>query len=181
MVSSEVPVILPLHPRTRQRLESLDILETLRPPFHLVEPLGYLDMLAVERSAASVATDSGGVQKEAFFFGVPCVTLRNETEWTELVALGWNCICPPSDPTVVATAVRKAIGRRGNLAPRTGTVRPRSESSIRCERVRERRHFKSTRVQACRVKTAQRLCLSHTAELVDCRRLERREVRRHER
>ena len=81
------PVVLPLHPRTRNACArhgiSLDGLT-------VVEPLGYLDMTALVASSAAVYTDSGGLQKEAYFHGVPCVTLRNETEWVETVRCGWN-------------------------------------------------------------------------------------------
>jgi UDP-GlcNAc3NAcA epimerase len=79
----------------------------------LIEPVGYLDMVQLERYAALVATDSGGVQKEAFFHRVPCVTLREETEWVELVEAGWNRLVPPSDAEQVFTAMRTAIGTRG--------------------------------------------------------------------
>lgn len=88
LAQSGKPVLLPLHPRTRAKLAEMDlrIPETL----HVVEPVGYLEMVWLEMHAMLVATDSGGVQKEAFFHGKPCVTLREETEWVELVDSGWN-------------------------------------------------------------------------------------------
>ena len=79
-VAAELPVVLPLHPRTRKALERLGWLERAREQLRLIEPVGYLDMVALEKNARLIATDSGGVQKEAYFFGVPCVTLRDETE-----------------------------------------------------------------------------------------------------
>lgn len=91
-VARELPVVLPLHPRTRARISEA-------PSFHadlrLIDAVGYLDMAALERRAALVVTDSGGVQKEAYFHGVPCVTLRDETEWAELLEMGWNRLAPP--------------------------------------------------------------------------------------
>jgi len=87
-------VILPMHPRTRERLSifKLDDLQSLNGHLNVVEPLGYLDMLMLEQNARLILTDSGGVQKEAYFFGVPCLTLRSETEWLETVENGWNVI-----------------------------------------------------------------------------------------
>ena len=81
------PLVLPLHPRTRQRLAEyrIDTGSIL-----VCEPLGYLDMQRLLQSAVAVYTDSGGLQKEAYFHRVPCVTLRGETEWVETVAAGWN-------------------------------------------------------------------------------------------
>lgn len=86
--SAGLAVILPLHPRTRSRMEGFGI----RPSdsLHLVDPVGYLEMQWLQQHCRIVATDSGGMQKEAFFYGKPCVTLRNETEWVELVETGWN-------------------------------------------------------------------------------------------
>ena len=91
------PVVLPLHPRTRNALSAAGRLEELRgtPGVRLTDPIGYLDMVRLEQAAAMVVTDSGGVQKEAFFHGAPCVTLRDETEWVELVETRWNRLAPP--------------------------------------------------------------------------------------
>lgn len=85
--SESRPVVLPLHPRTRRALKQTAIDPG---PIRLVEPLGYLDMTRLVRSAAAVFTDSGGLQKEAYFHRVPCVTLRPVTEWVETVEAGWN-------------------------------------------------------------------------------------------
>lgn len=82
------PVVWPMHPRARARLAELR-----RSPggsLRILEPVSYHEMLMLEKRARVIATDSGGVQKEAYFFGVPCVTLRDETEWVELVQAGWN-------------------------------------------------------------------------------------------
>lgn len=112
-VGSQIPVIWPLHPRTRGTLERMDMLGKLDAAIQLVDPLGYLDMVRLERCAAVIATDSGGVQKEAFFHRVPCVTLRDETEWVELVASGWNHIVPPVEVGTIVDAILAAQGREG--------------------------------------------------------------------
>jgi UDP-N-acetylglucosamine 2-epimerase len=80
-----LPIVFPVHPRTRKRLDELGLSGRLPKDFRLVPPVGYLDMLALEADARVVLTDSGGVQREAFFLGVPSVILRSETEWPELV------------------------------------------------------------------------------------------------
>jgi UDP-GlcNAc3NAcA epimerase len=85
----EKPIVLPIHPRTRNAAAELGV-ATDRPGLRLIEPVGYLDMTQLLHHAAFVATDSGGVQKEAYFHRTPCVTLRSETEWVETVECGWN-------------------------------------------------------------------------------------------
>lgn len=89
-VASQLPLVMPIHPRTRQRLASLGALERLTQAVTVLEPVGYLEMLALQKRAEVIITDSGGIQKEAFFLRVPCITLRDETEWVETVDLGWN-------------------------------------------------------------------------------------------
>jgi len=83
------PIVFPMHPRTKAALASAG-LDAKRPGLAVIEPVGYLDMCRLLHHAAIVLTDSGGVQKEAYFHRVPCVTLRSETEWTETVDCGWN-------------------------------------------------------------------------------------------
>lgn len=112
-VSREIPVVWPLHPRTRNILTSLGLLEKLLTSVHVISPVGYLDMLQLEKYASVVATDSGGVQKEAFFYRVPCVTVREETEWNELVVAGWNRLAPPQDGDGFAATVIATIGCSG--------------------------------------------------------------------
>jgi len=108
-VAKEIPVVFPAHPRTRKALEHYDLLEQAEVYLVLVELVGYLDMVMLEQNALLIATDSGGVQKEAFFYRVPCVTLRTETEWVELVELRWNRLCAPRDARAVSEALLSAL------------------------------------------------------------------------
>ncbi|MGQ9574337.1 MAG: non-hydrolyzing UDP-N-acetylglucosamine 2-epimerase [Thermoguttaceae bacterium] len=110
------PVVFPVHPRTRKAIRRNGLEKWLRPasgpasdgsaPAGLVaiEPVGYLDMLQLQQHAAVVLTDSGGMQKEAYYLGIPCVTLRDQTEWVETVECGWNHLAG-ADPERIAAAV----------------------------------------------------------------------------
>jgi len=107
----EMPVIFPVHPRTRARLEHYDI--SWGKHVHLTEPIGYLDTMALGRTAYRILTDSGGLQKEAFLLGVPCVTLREETEWVETVEEGWNVLVGTRGEEIV-----NAVGRPSPELPK---------------------------------------------------------------
>jgi len=87
---SSLPVILPVHPRTKSCLEESNI--QIGQNINLIEPVGYLEMIWLESNCQLICTDSGGVQKEAYFFRKPCITMRDETEWVELVESGWNIL-----------------------------------------------------------------------------------------
>jgi UDP-GlcNAc3NAcA epimerase len=99
LAETEETVVFPAHPRTRLAMERMGC--ELPSNVRLLEPVSYLDMLALEKNARLVLTDSGGVQKEAYFFGVPCVTLREETEWVETTEAGWNLLAGASAPRIV--------------------------------------------------------------------------------
>jgi UDP-N-acetylglucosamine 2-epimerase (non-hydrolysing)/UDP-GlcNAc3NAcA epimerase len=94
LLAMPLPVVLPLHPRTGARLDAAGLLDTLQAADHirLTPPLGYLAFTALLTRARAMLTDSGGVQKEAYLAGVPCITLRDTTEWTETVDAGWNVL-----------------------------------------------------------------------------------------
>ena len=106
----EQKIVMPLHPRTKSKIysQSIGIPENVK----VIEPVGYLDMMTLSKSASIIATDSG-VQKEAFFHKVPCVTLREETEWKETIETGWNCLAPPVNETNVVDAIKSALGSNG--------------------------------------------------------------------
>ena len=107
----EIPIVLPLHPRTRHAVQQAKL--KIPAGLQIIEPVGYLDMIELERNASVIATDSGGVQKEAYFHRVPCVTLRDETEWTELVASGWNRLCGVKSPMQLAKLIISSVGKNG--------------------------------------------------------------------
>ena len=120
-IARTIPVVFPIHPRTQERLNALGLPRSDQASIQFVSPVGYLDMVRLEMGAAVIVTDSGGVQKEAFFHHVPCVTLRDETEWTELVSLGWNRLAPPTHPDGIVDAVIKAVDSHGVAAEPYGT------------------------------------------------------------
>ena len=109
-VQIDIPIILPLHPRTRKAIDSSEMLTSLvqqASKLHIIESVSYMDMLVLEKHAIAILTDSGGVQKEAYFHRTPCITMRGETEWTETVEAGWN--------TLVGTDSEKILHALANL------------------------------------------------------------------
>lgn len=134
-VAKSYPVVLPIHPRTKARLSQVS--PSVLQGIHIVPPVSYLEMTDLEASAAVIATDSGGVQKEAFFHKVPCVTLRNETEWVESIELGWNQLANPDDPTEMKRKIMDSIGKRGMMGNPygDGTAADRIANALRewCE------------------------------------------------
>jgi len=107
LLAAEEPVVVPLHPRTRAALNTAGMpVETLQ-GIRIIDPVGYLDMARLEQGARLIATDSGGIQKEAFFYRVPCVTLRAETEYTDLIALGWNRLFLPETAEALPAFIRR--------------------------------------------------------------------------
>lgn len=117
-VAKEIPVVFPAHPRTKKRMESLSL--PVSPDIRMIPPVGYLEMLALESKASLIVTDSGGVQKEAYFNNIPCVTIRTETEWVELVTSGWNKLVNPLDTAAIVQAVQSSIGKTGDPGPLYG-------------------------------------------------------------
>lgn len=102
-IAKDMPVVWPVHPRARNTMAALGI----KPEgVHMITPVGYLEMLALLDACALVATDSGGLQKEAYFFGKHCLTLRTETEWVELVEAGANTLCG-HDAEVISFSFKK--------------------------------------------------------------------------
>lgn len=97
-INKQTPVIVPLHPRTKNILKEKNI----TPEFDIIDPVGYFDMIMLLKNCELVITDSGGVQKEAFFFGKNCITMREETEWIELVENGFNIITGSNSQKILA-------------------------------------------------------------------------------
>lgn len=106
-IAQRLPVLFPIHPRTRQRLQAAG-LDTPTPPFYLTDPVGYLEFLALQRHATLVVTDSGGIQEETTFLGVPCITLRKNTERPITVTLGTNVLVG-QDSTRLHEAVDRVL------------------------------------------------------------------------
>ena len=97
-IHKKIPVVLPLHPRTKKTVEALN----LKPDLDVISPQGYFDMLELLKHCRLVITDSGGLQKEAYFFSKPCVTIRNETEWSELLQFGCNKLAGADEEKIIS-------------------------------------------------------------------------------
>ncbi len=114
-IAEQVRVIFPLHPRTSKLLKEQGLFEQLGKT-EVLEPISFLDMVRLEESARTIVTDSGGVQKEAYFFGVPCITMRDETEWIETVDAGWNQLVGASTQRILAgLSQRKKTNAQSSL------------------------------------------------------------------
>jgi UDP-N-acetylglucosamine 2-epimerase (non-hydrolysing)/UDP-GlcNAc3NAcA epimerase len=109
------PLLLPLHPRTRARLDASGLLDRLEQTATLTPPLGYLELTALMCNARAVLTDSGGLQKEAYVAGVPCLTLRSTTEWAETVKSGWNTLIDLDSDRMLRALERKPPAERPPL------------------------------------------------------------------
>jgi len=130
----EEPLVFPAHPRTVKFLRDYGLFERLTSTGQVIltEPLGYLDMLTLLAHARLVLTDSGGVQKEAYLLRVPCVTLRESTEWVETVEDGWNLLVG-TEPAAIGRAVRDFVPRDGQRSPfRAGDASRRIMEIIGC-------------------------------------------------
>lgn len=104
-IATREKIVLPLHPRTRENVRRFGLTHLLA-QLTVTQPLGFLDMVRLEQEARLVITDSGGVQKEAFFFRVPCITLRSETEWMETVSSGWNVLAGNQQASILEAYTR---------------------------------------------------------------------------
>lgn len=112
-ISKSISVVFPMHPRTRAQVQGLAIDLSIFPDLRVIDPVGYLDMIVLQQNARVIATDSGGIQKEAYFFSVPCVTMRAETEWVELVENGFNFLAG-TDQESILKGFGKALEAKPN-------------------------------------------------------------------
>lgn len=113
-LATDRAVVLPIHPRLQKILEAGGRLDEMTRGLTIIDPVGFVDMIALLQATSLVLTDSGGVQKEAYFHGTPAVILRDETEWGELVGLNWAALCPPHSAADILSAARAMTGRTGD-------------------------------------------------------------------
>jgi UDP-N-acetylglucosamine 2-epimerase (non-hydrolysing) len=138
LVETSRPVVLPAHPRTIAALREHDLYERADEGVHLCDPLGYFEFIRLVETAHRVATDSGGVQKEAFYLETPCVTLRDETEWTETLHCGWNALVGADTDAIVQaleapfeTTEHPPVYGDGNAAARVVDAISELDSDVR--------------------------------------------------
>jgi UDP-GlcNAc3NAcA epimerase len=109
-LSKSKTIIFPIHPRTLKYIQQNDLSSYLE-NVHVIEPLPYMDLIALQQSAESILTDSGGIQKEAFFYQVPCITMRDETEWVETIDLGWNQLVGANANKIIQAVMNIKMGK----------------------------------------------------------------------
>ncbi len=110
IANSDIKVFFPVHPRTRKALKNYNLIDRTSKNLIITEPVSYFEMIVLESSAKVIVTDSGGVQKEGYFFRTPCIIPRNETEWVELVEIGWNKVVGNKKENIVKETI-KAFNR----------------------------------------------------------------------
>lgn len=111
-LSKEIDIVIPLHPRTKKMLDNLQILEQISTSIKLIDPVSYFDIILLEKNAKLIVTDSGGIQKEAYFYQVPCATLRDQTEWLELVDSGWNSLISVESKNHILGSIHNLLNKQ---------------------------------------------------------------------
>lgn len=107
----DAPIILPLHPRTRKMIKGISFSDNVK----IMDPVGYLDMIRLLKRCKKVLTDSGGLQKEAYFLNKPCITLRDETEWVETLQNNWNCVVGTDVERIIEKVRWTSFGEKGDF------------------------------------------------------------------